>query len=144
MKTQKESYSNVKGQAEHAAPTAKGTGRRKRILMADDDLDLCNMIRMMLPEEEFEVSVVNDGLSVLGLIKAGKRPDVLILDMVMRDRTGMDLLSAVRSVWDGVKIIVYTSLAECRPEIEPYVDLFLDKSCPISDFVRHVRETVGK
>ena len=69
---------------------------RERILVADDDRVTARFLTSLLQEKGYDVLVAEDGEQALE--SAGARPpDLVLSDMVMPYRDGMDLLRAVRS-----------------------------------------------
>ena len=70
--------------------------RMARILLADDDIELGDMLTEYLGKEGFEVDLAHDGDAALR--KALADPyDLLILDVMMPGRSGFDVLRALRA-----------------------------------------------
>src|SRR5579885_1121604 len=68
-----------------------------RILIADDDRELCTLLADYLRREGFEVEAVHDGAAALArLYDAQRRPDLLILDVMMPGRDGLETLRELR------------------------------------------------
>lgn len=67
-----------------------------KIIVADDDFDLCELLNFRLRQSDFEVFTVMDGLKALELIRS-VRPDLVILDIIMPSMTGMEVLAKMRS-----------------------------------------------
>ena len=72
------------------------TEAKKRVLAVDDNADIRDLIAFVLRRENYEVSTAPDGISGLEIIKETK-PDLIILDVVMPEFSGYDVLEAVRS-----------------------------------------------
>lgn len=67
-----------------------------RILLADDDIELSDMLADYLGKEGFDVDVAHDGDAALS--KALANPyDLLILDVMMPNRSGFDVLRELRA-----------------------------------------------
>lgn len=67
-----------------------------RILLADDDIELSDMLADYLDKEGFDVDVAHDGDAALS--KALANPyDLLILDVMMPNRSGFDVLRELRT-----------------------------------------------
>ncbi len=69
---------------------------KPKIIVADDDFDLCELLDLRLRQSDFEVFTVMDGLQALEMIRS-VRPDLVILDIIMPSMTGMEVLSQMRS-----------------------------------------------
>ncbi|MEO7560165.1 MAG: response regulator transcription factor [Nitrosospira sp.] len=67
-----------------------------RILLADDDIELSDMLADYLRKEDFDVDAAYDGDAALS--KALANPyDLLILDVMMPNRSGFDVLRELRT-----------------------------------------------
>jgi two-component system response regulator CpxR len=67
-----------------------------RILLADDDVELSDMLADYLGKEGFEVDTAHDGNTALtGALSAGY--DLLVLDIMMPGRNGFDVLRELRA-----------------------------------------------
>lgn len=69
--------------------------RRSRVLVVDDDLEMCGMLREYLLKEQFDVELAHDGDSALQVI-AERRPDIVLLDVSMPARGGFEVLRQLR------------------------------------------------
>ncbi len=69
-------------------------GKKKKILVVDDQLDIVNLIRISLEMMDFEVLQALNGEAALKMIRANQ-PDLVLLDIMM---PGMDGLTVCRSV----------------------------------------------
>jgi DNA-binding response OmpR family regulator len=89
----------VKVRAVLEAPRARG-----RILVADDDEAIRKLFGSILSAAGYEVVQAEDGAQALKLI--GDRPfDVLITDLVMPNREGLEIIRAIRKGRSRLKII---------------------------------------
>ena len=70
-----------------------------RILLADDDVELSEMLADYLATEGFEVDTAHDGDAALekALAQSGDCFDLLILDVMMPGRNGFDVLRELRA-----------------------------------------------
>ncbi len=66
-----------------------------RVLLVDDDVELCEMLRTYLVNEGFEVDAVHDGDAGLERGSSG-RYDLIVLDVMMPGRGGFDVLRGLR------------------------------------------------
>jgi two-component system phosphate regulon response regulator PhoB len=63
---------------------------KARILVVDDEKDLVNLVRYNLEKDGYEVVCAYDGSSVLNSVWS-QRPDLIILDLMLPDRSGYDI-----------------------------------------------------
>jgi DNA-binding response OmpR family regulator len=69
--------------------------RRSRVLVVDDDLEMCGMLQEYLSKEQFDVELAHDGDAALAAI-ALRKPDIMLLDVAMPARGGFEVLRALR------------------------------------------------
>jgi PAS domain S-box-containing protein len=68
----------------------------KRVLVVDDDPNVADMLRQFLPESDFSLESALDGLASLRAIEA-HRPDILLLDLLMPNLDGFDVIERLRA-----------------------------------------------
>ncbi|ARU57219.1 response regulator receiver-modulated signal transduction transcriptional regulator [Oleiphilus messinensis] len=78
------------------------------ILLVDDDPDLTTMLSVFLKREGFETDVANSGFDALGKLHEQIDYIAMVLDIVMPDKSGLDVLRFVRQN-SSVPIILLTS-----------------------------------
>lgn len=66
-----------------------------RILVVDDDLAIREMLHIMLEYSGYQVIEATDGAEALEIIHSSSEPLVVLLDVMMLDVTGLDVLQAV-------------------------------------------------
>jgi len=88
----------------------------KYILIVDDDPDLVETVSMMLESKGFEVGKAYDGIEGEEAIKK-RRPDVLILDVMMPRKNGYQLCKELKTnKWtQEIPIILLTAVGEAVP-----------------------------
>jgi CheY-like chemotaxis protein len=88
---------------------AVDTGHRLRVLCADDDQHVGDMLRYALQRGGHHVELVDDGHSALQQIAEGKPFDVVVTDHDMPRLTGLGLVERLRELKFTGKIIVHCS-----------------------------------
>lgn len=68
----------------------------KRVLVVDDEKDVTELLEYKLKQAGLLVRALNDPLRAIGMAR-DLRPDLIILDVMMPDLTGMQLLRMIRS-----------------------------------------------
>lgn len=66
-----------------------------QLLLADDDIELCDMLRQYLEAEDFKVDMVHDGETALSRARSAEH-ELLILDIMMPRMNGLDVLRELR------------------------------------------------
>jgi len=92
---------------------------RKKILIIEDEEDLVKGLKLNLTDEEYEVDWASDGLE--GLRKAlQETPDLIILDIMLPEKSGLEVCRELRQKNIGIPIIMLTAKGE---EIDKVVGL---------------------
>jgi DNA-binding response OmpR family regulator len=88
----------------------------KYILIVDDDPDLVETVSMMLESKGYEVGKAYDGIEGEEAIKK-RRPDVLVLDVMMPRKNGYQLCKELKSnKWtQEIPIVLLTAVGEAVP-----------------------------
>ena len=77
---------------------------RRKILVIDDEEDICVMTKLLLERAGHEVVSACDGRVAIRLLT--EQPfDLVITDMLMPDRDGLEVMSDLRRNHPGVRII---------------------------------------
>ena len=82
----------------------------KRIVVVDDQTDLLTLMRMLLEDQRYQVSVLKDGRGSVEYIRANQ-PDLVILDLKLTDVSGLDILQSLKgqTATADIPIIVYSA-----------------------------------
>ena len=80
-------------------PSSEST-KPSKLLIADDNQQNCELLEAYLSDENYEFSFAVDGEETL-LRVAENQPDLLLLDMMLPDGCGLDVLEAL-SEWEPV------------------------------------------
>jgi CheY-like chemotaxis protein len=101
---------------------SKPQGRKARVLVVDDNSDVVDMLRDMLPDDRYETLVAYDGAQGLEQAQA-ERPDMILLDLMMPGVSGFDMLEQLRSSPDinDIPVIVVTAMS-VTPEQRAFLD----------------------
>lgn len=87
--------------------------KHKRILIADDEPDIVEIVEYNLTKEGYDVTTARDGDDALTKAKLQK-PDLIILDIMMPKRTGVEVCEILRSqpAYKDTLIIFLTALSD--------------------------------
>jgi len=76
----------------------------KRILIVDDDDQFRTMLRRVLEKEGYQVFEASDGRQGLSSFR-NLRTDLVITDIIMPEKEGVETIAALRKEFPSVKII---------------------------------------
>jgi two-component system chemotaxis response regulator CheY len=84
----------------------------KRVLIADDASFMRQMIRDIIEPEGFEVvGEASDGVEVVEKYKK-LRPDLVMMDIVMPKRSGIDAVKAIKAEDAGARVVMCSALGQ--------------------------------
>ena len=87
----------------------------QRVLVVDDDKNICEIVRLYLDKEGFEVVIANDGQTAIDLFKQ-KTPSVVVLDVMLPKMDGFQVCREIRRV-SNIPIIMLTAKDEDMDKI---------------------------
>ena len=108
--------------------------RRSKILVADDNVQNCELLQAYLDELEVDVVTAYDGQETLAKV-AAENPDLILLDIMMPKVSGFEVCRRLKSdeATRDIPIVMVTALnemADIERGVEAGTDDFLSK--PIS------------
>jgi len=83
----------------------------------DDDEEMIRAVRLMLQMLELKVDAYRDARSAARQLLAGKKPDLIVLDINMPEVTGIDMLEFVR-MRDELKSIPVVMLSSETTDLQ--------------------------
>jgi DNA-binding NtrC family response regulator len=89
----------------------------KKILIIDDDVDLCTLLSNYLLRKGFETETAHTGAK--GIAKfADKKFDAVICDYRLGDMDGKELIAALKEKVPSVKVLVITGYSDIKTAVE--------------------------
>lgn len=118
-----------------------------RVLIADDDVVVRDVVRRYLERDGMDVSVADDGTEALRLL-GSERIDVAVLDVMMPGPSGLTLCRSLRQAGDfSVPVILLTALGEEDDRIaglEAGADDYLTKPFSPRELALRVRSVLRR
>ncbi|HET7219552.1 MAG TPA: HD domain-containing phosphohydrolase [Vicinamibacterales bacterium] len=130
----------------HSEQVAEGRRSNTRILVADDEQPVAEVLRRILMKDGHTVEVVNDGLAALKAVTALK-PHVVLLDVNMPGMSGIDVCRRLKQDLTHrlTPVILVTGMAQREKRIEGLeagADDFLSKPVDGQELLARVRSLV--
>ena len=83
----------------------------RKILVVDDERDICEFVKNFLQERGYGVTTVSSGDDALAAVKKD-RPDLVLLDIKMQGMDGIAVLKHLREIDRRLKVVMVTALDE--------------------------------
>jgi DNA-binding response OmpR family regulator len=117
------------------------------VLVVDDDADIRELIARMLRQARYEVRTATDGETALASMLLVV-PDLVILDIAMPRRTGLEVLQVLRARREtaGTPVIVVTARASAQDVEQGFrvgADDYVIKPFRVPELMSRVLATVG-
>jgi two-component system alkaline phosphatase synthesis response regulator PhoP len=119
-------------------------GSLATVLICDDEPSLRELIRVSL-EGPYSIAEANDGEESLQMVRA-LRPDVVILDMMMPRRSGLEVLTEIRgdeALADAAVIVLTAQPASREEALREGADLVMVKPFEPTEISAAVEEVLA-
>jgi len=112
-----------------------------RVIVADDDRELCDLVKTALERKGYEVKVVNDGFELIAELRENQDIDAIVLDLVMPEKGGISVFETIRSVSPASKLIIYTGHTDYRNTVYGReADAFVEKTEGVAKIIEILEE----
>ncbi|MFT3747613.1 MAG: sigma-54 dependent transcriptional regulator [Agriterribacter sp.] len=89
----------------------------ERILIIDDDMDMCTLLSRFLQRKGFETDTAYNGNS--GIAKFKENPyDIVLCDFRLGDKEGYDVLREIKSVKPTATVIIITGYSDIKTAVD--------------------------
>jgi two-component system, OmpR family, response regulator len=137
--------------ASEAAPQSRPRlkhpdGSPIRVLVVDDEPTLTDLLQMALRYEGWEVKTASDGRKALALAREF-RPDAIVLDMMLPDIDGMQVLSRVRQDGQQTAVLFLTAKDSLEDRINGLTaggDDYVTKPFSLEELVARLRGLIRR
>lgn len=116
------------------------------LLLIDDDIELCELLANWLSQEGFQVRACHDGTSARRAL-ASQTPDAVVLDVMLPDGSGLELLKQLRSDHPELPVLMLSARGEPLDRIlglELGADDYLAKPCDPRELTARLRAVLRR
>lgn len=117
-----------------------------KILVVDNEKDVCDFVVGFFKERNFEAFSAINGNDALQIIRK-KHPDIILLEMKIKDMSGIEILGRIKEIDRDAKVIVvsYIDNAAIIENIKKLgVEAYLTKPVSLSELMETVLKNLGK
>jgi DNA-binding response OmpR family regulator len=91
--------------------------KKRKILVVDDEINVCKSIRQSIESEDYEVDMALSGEEAIKKDKT-KFYDLIITDLMMPGISGMDLLSSLKTARPEANVIIITGYPTIKTAVQ--------------------------
>ena len=117
----------------------------KDILVIDDDKNICEVIKLYLQKEGYNVTLAYDGLSGIDAFESGT-PALVVLDVMMPRKDGWTVLQHIRKT-SAVPVIMLTAKGETIDKVtglELGADDYIVKPFDPKEFIARIKAVIRR
>jgi len=89
----------------------------KKILIIDDDMDMCQLLSRFLQRKGFETATASNGNKGIAAFKDGNF-DLVLCDFRLGDKEGVDVLKEIKHINPEVQVIIITGYSDIKMAVE--------------------------
>ena len=117
----------------------------EKILVVDDDTNICELLRLYLEKEGYVVKIVNDGVSAINAFKQ-ENPDLTLLDIMIPKLDGWQVCREIRKT-NNIPIIMLSAKGETFDKVlglELGADDYMIKPFETKELVARVKAVLRR
>lgn len=88
----------------------------QKILVIDDDTDICLLLRRFLSKHGFEVAVAHNGVTGLAILEEF-HPDLVLTDFKLGDMDGATILTRIKEKFPHLPVLIITGYSDIKTAI---------------------------
>jgi Na+/proline symporter/CheY-like chemotaxis protein/signal transduction histidine kinase len=127
-------------------PDAELNERSLKILLVDDEKEVLDSVSMILEMLGHDVTKIDSGTEAVELIKTGIYFDLLMVDVMMPDMTGIEVLQAVKKdlVEKNIKVVIQSGISSQRDLEKELGDIKLSGICRKPYGIDEIKRMISK
>jgi DNA-binding response OmpR family regulator len=110
-----------------------------KILIVDDEEGIRMLYSMELQDEGYDVITLPDGKDLLQVVET-EHPDCIVLDIKMREYSGLDLLQQIRKKHYNLPVILNSAYSSFKVDLKAVAaDYYVVKSSDLRELKEKLR-----
>ena len=120
----------------------------KTIMVVDDNPDIITIVKTILEGKGYTVLSASSGIELLNMLK-NQKPDLIILDIMMPEMDGLEVLSRLKAVTDtaSLPVILLTAKVQYEDVLGGYklgADYYITKPFTSTQLVNGINLLLGE
>ncbi len=119
--------------------------RTRRILVVDDDPEMLQLVRVLLSRIDCEALTAQNAAEAAHILRTEPLPDLLILDLMLPDVSGIEFLRQMRAKnnFKALPVLILSALIDpdrIREALDSGADRYLTKPYIATNLLGYVQE----
>ena len=116
-----------------------------KILAVEDDKFYSKAYAMKFKKEGFDITIANNGEEAISILKEGFIPDLILLDIIMPKKDGLEVLKEIRNIeaLNNVNVIITSNLSQAEERSKALelgaTDYFVKSDITMDELIAKVR-----
>ena len=116
---------------------------RKRVLIVDDEENLCLLYREELESEGYNVRTVSDAASAMRIVQEDP-PDVVVMDIRMPHMDGIEAMGRLLSLKNELPVILNTAYSSYKDDFRSWpAEAYVIKSSDLGELKQTLRKVLS-
>jgi DNA-binding response OmpR family regulator len=115
-----------------------------RVLIVDDDENICTLYEEELKEESHEVAIASNGKESIEKLKTFN-PDIIVMDIRMPEMDGIEALGKIIAMHKNIPIILNSAYSSYKDDFRSWgADAYLVKSSDVTALKEKIKEILNR
>jgi DNA-binding response OmpR family regulator len=116
----------------------------KKILVVEDEEDLCLLYKEELTDEGYDVITVRDAEAALERLRR-ERYDLIVTDIRMPGRDGVELITQIVGLRKDIPIVINTAYQSYKDDFMTWAaDAYVVKSSSLTELKARIKELLAR
>ena len=124
-------------------PKPRERARTPSVLVVDDEDHILKLYQKELTEEGYQVKTAINGEQALRMAET-ESPDLVVLDVKLRDQNGLEILGGLRKLSGDTPIILNSAYSVYKNDFQSWLaDAYLVKSSNLDQLKKKIKELIN-
>ena len=124
--------------------TAQNMTAQKKVLVVDDEENLCLLYQDELESEGYVVQAVTDAAEAMRIVESDP-PDVVVLDIRMPRMDGIEAMGRILGRRNDLPVILNSAYSSYKDDFRSWpADAYVIKSSDTGELKRTIKKVLGK
>ena len=117
---------------------------KEKILVVDDDVNICELLRLYIERDDYQVVIANDGEQAVELFNR-EQPDLVLLDIMLPKMDGYQVIKKLKDEKVYTPILILSAKSELDDKVKGFevgADDYLTKPFEIKELIMRVNAIV--